>query len=132
MATGLIELIKRASMDAVNNSKPCDLRYGTVISTTPLKVRITQQFIIPESMLIVPEHLTEYELDVSILPKYGWKTQDKSGGTDEFAFESHNHNIVIDKKKMLIHAQLKVDDKVVLLRQQGGQSYLILDRLPKE
>lgn len=116
MSSGLVEVIKQVAMDAVDNSKMPDLRFGTVISESPLKVRVTNQFIIPESMLIVPQHLTDYEVKVTIESSYDWKTVD-------------NSDIVISKQKMKIHNKLKTGDKVVLLRKQGGQSYFVLDRL---
>ena len=129
MSTGLLDIMKRASLDAVEAHKPCDLRYGTVISTSPLKVRVTNQFIIPESLLIVPEHLTDYEINVTIAPSYGWVTQNRKGGDGDAEYESHNHDIVINKRKIKVHGALKVNDKVALLRQAGGQHFFILDRL---
>lgn len=86
MSSGLIEIIKRASLDAMDNAQMCDLRYGKVISTSPLKVQITSQFVIPSSLLVVPKRL---------------KNEDP----------------------------LVNGDKVVLIRQQGGQSYFILDKI---
>lgn len=132
MSSGLVDIMKRAALEAVDTNKPCDLKYGTVISKTPLKVRITNQFIIPESMLIVPEYLTDYEIEVTIAPEYGWETIAKSGGSAEASFESHTHDIYHTKKKIKIHGALKVGDKVALLRQAGGQHFFILDRLQKE
>lgn len=132
MATGLLDIMKRSALDAVDNAKPCDLRYGTVVSIAPLKVRVTNQFIIPESMLVVPEHLTDYELEVTIKPDYEWKTIEKSGGSEAASFESHTHDIYFERKKIKVHGALKVDDKVVMARKSGGQHFLILDRLPKE
>ena len=102
MATGIIDTVKRAAMEAMENDKPTDLRYGKVVSVSPLKVQVTNQFNIPSSMLVVPQHLTNYEVSVTL---------------DE------------DRKKMTIHNALQVNDKVALIRQKGGQSYLILDRV---
>ena len=59
MATGLIDVMKRAALDVNSNMKPTDLRYGTVVSISPLKVRITNNVTIPSSMLIVPKRLTK-------------------------------------------------------------------------
>ena len=131
MSTGLIEIMKRSAMDAVENGKPCDLRYGTVVSTSPLKIKVTSQLTLPEAMLIVPEHLTDYEVEVTIEPSYDWVTQERAGGSGDATYESHDHDIHIDKKKIKVHGALKVDDKVVLIRQAGGQYYLVLDRLVK-
>ena len=109
MATGLLELIKRASLDAIDSVQMSDLRFGTVVSTSPLKVQITNLFTIPESMLIVPQHLTDYEVDVT--PQSGWDVETTT------------------IKKLKIHSGLKVGDKVSMVRKQGGQSYCIIDRI---
>lgn len=124
MASGLVDIMKRAAMDAVDNNQMCDLRFGTVSSVSPLKVQITNQFVIPESLLIVPRHLTDYTVDVTI----SWTTEAESGGSGDSAFASHTHDIT-GKKTMLVHDALKVGDKVALIRKTGGQSYYILDRI---
>ena len=129
MASGLIDVMKRAAIDANESNKPADLRFGTVTSESPLKVQITNQFILPESILIVPEHLTDYEIEVTVKSEYGWNTQNRSGGSGDSAFASHNHDIAFDKKKILVHGALKVGDKVALMRKQGGQFYYILELL---
>ncbi len=128
MSTGLINVIKRASLEAVDNAQMCDLRYGKVTSVDPLKVHITNLFTIPESMLVVPEHLTDREIEIT-LNGYDWTTENKSGGSDDASFAQHNHDIKGDKRKLKIHGGLKVGDKVALLRKTGGQSYFILDRI---
>lgn len=102
MSTGLLEIIKTASKDMMDNAQLCDLRYGKVVSTSPLKVQITTQLTIPSSLLIVPQHLTNYKVSATI-------------------------DGVI--KTITIKNALKTGDKVALLRKQGGQSYFILDRI---
>lgn len=129
MSTGAIDIIKRAARELNDRDKPCDLRYGTVISTSPLKVRITQELILPESVLIVPEHLTDHEIEITVRSDYGWNTQSESGGSGDAEFASHNHDITLSKRKMFIHGALKKDDKVALIRQSGGQYFFILDRI---
>lgn len=129
MASGLIDIMKRTSMDAMHNAQMCDLRYGTVVSTNPLKIQVTNLLTLPKSLLVVPEHLTDYEIDVTI----SWNTEDDThshavAGAGAASSETHRHG-VSGKKKMLVHGALKVGDKVALLRKQGGQSYFILDRL---
>lgn len=102
MSTGLIKLIKQSAIEAVENGQPCDWRTGIVTSINPLKVQITPQFILPESVLVVPKHLTKEEITLT----FGNET-----------------------KTITIHKALAKNDKVALLRQKGGQSYLILDRI---
>ncbi len=124
MSSGLIDIMKRASMDAVDNAQMCDLRYGTVVSVNPLKVQVTNLFTIPESLLVVPQHLTNYSISVTV----DWTTENKSGGSGESSFSSHSHGMN-GTKTMTINNALKVNDKVALLRKTGGQSYFILDRI---
>ena len=102
MSSGLIDIIKRASMDAMDNAQMCDLRYGTVVNTSPLKVQVTNVFTIPSSLLILPKHLTDYDVKMII-----------NG----------------EEQTVTVFNALKIGDKVALLRKQGGQSYFILDRI---
>lgn len=148
MATGLIEIMKRASLDAMDANQMCDLRFGTVVSSSPLKVQITNQFTIPESLLIVPKGLTDYTVSVSMdwttesVPShshsYSGNTGSETAGTNHThsysgttgEAGSHSHKLVGSKDKTItIHNALQVGDKVALLRKTGGQSYYILDRI---
>lgn len=125
MSSGIIPIIKAAAMEAVRRENMCDIRYGTVISVAPLKIQVTNVFTLPESLLVVPQHLTDYEMEITPID---WSTENKSGGSDMASFASHNHAIS-GKKKIKVHNALKVGDKVALLRKQGGQSYFVLDRI---
>lgn len=131
MASGLVELIKQAAVDAVDNNKPCDLRYGTVVSEKPVSIRITNQLTLPSAVLIIPQHLTDYEIDITTAG-YGWETDSKAGGSGDAEYESHNHEINQTKRTVKVHGALKSGEKVVLIRQAGGQFYFVVDRLPKE
>lgn len=115
MARSLVGGIKRAAQELNQNEKLCDLSYGTVISADPIKVQVTNLLIIPTALLVVPQHLTNYEMEVTI----DWNTSTE---------DTHSHDTV-GKKKMTVHNALKVGDKVALLRKQGGQSYFIIDRI---
>ena len=116
--------VKLAAQQMMDNGKMCDLTFGNVTSVSPLKVQITNVLTLPQSVLIVPEHLTDYTVDVTV----DWVTDNKSGGEEQEAFASHNHSID-GTKKIKVHNALKVGDKVALIRKTGGQSYYILDRI---
>lgn len=133
MATGFIEIMKRAAIDANEANQPTDLRFGTVTSVSPLKVQVTNLFTIPESLLIVPEKLTDYTIDVTM----NWETtsyththgiSDTYTGGGSASSDTHNHSTV-GRKSIIIHNALKVGDKVALIRKQGGQAFYILDRV---
>ena len=48
---------KQICLEAVEAKKPCDIRYGQVVSDVPLAIKITDKFILPETLLLVPDHL---------------------------------------------------------------------------
>ncbi|MFS1514550.1 DUF2577 domain-containing protein [Chengkuizengella sp. SCS-71B] len=104
----MIDLIKQASLGAVNASGPTKILYGTVAKINPLEINVDQRFKLPEDFLVVPESVTEIVVDL----------KHSHVGTEE----SLNEPIVIRKG-------LEVGDKVLLLRIQGGQQYIVLDRV---
>lgn len=108
----LLELIKRAAQDAVEASQPVQVRVGTVLSTDPLQVQVDQRFILPAAALIVPERLAPYEVDLSHTHRY-------PGGETEAALT----------EPLVIRKGLATGDRVLLLRVQGGEKYVILDRV---
>lgn len=98
----LVELIKKIAMEAYEASKPAKVVYGTVTSVKPLKVRLTDKLTILNSSLIVPRALTNCEI--------------------EMAIDGYWHTITLSNG-------LKVGDKVIMLRDKGGQRFLIIDRV---
>lgn len=128
-AVELIKIIKRAALDAINASKPVEVCFGKVTSAFPLKILVEQKMTLGEAQLVLCRNVTDYVTTVSIPSEYGWATQNRSGGSGDPAFASHNHDIVISKKKITVHNGLVVGDEVILIRQQGGQKYIVVDRI---
>lgn len=116
MSTGLINIMKLASQHAMDNAQMCDLRFGTVVGVFPLRIQVTNQFTLPESLLIVPEHLTDYTV------KCAFTLPPVTVGDVTTNEEPMDTDIIIQNA-------LKVGDKVALLRKQGGQAYYVLDRI---
>ena len=132
MATGIIDIIKRASMDANNASNPTSLKYGTVTNVNPLEITISSTFKLPTELLIVPEQLTDHTVEVTM----NWGTteyththpiHDSFTGGGSADPDTHSHNVT-GRKSITIHNALKVGDRVTLIREQGGRKYFVLDR----
>lgn len=122
-ALDLLNIIKKASMDAVESSKPSDFCYGTVTSISPLKIAVEQKLTLGEAQLVLTRNVTDYKIKVTV----DWKTETKSGGSGESSFASHNHDVT-GQKEITVHNALTVGEKVILIRQKGGQKYLVVDR----
>lgn len=83
--SNIIQLIKRAAIEAVEASKPCIIKLGRVKNISPLKISLGQKIIVDESFLYVTKTARD--------------------------------NIK------------KNETRVILLRQQGGSKYVVLDVL---
>lgn len=128
-AVELTKAIKRAAIEAINAEKPVNICFGKVTSVSPLKILVEQKMTLGEAQLVLCRNVTDYVTNVSIPIEYGWGTQKRSGGSQNEAFASHDHDIVISKSKITVHNGLVVGDEVILLRQQGGQKYIVVDRI---
>lgn len=57
--SSLIQLIKRAAVEAVEAAKPCDYRIGTVIDTSPLKIKLSQTIELEEDFLDLTQNVAK-------------------------------------------------------------------------
>lgn len=108
----LLGVMKQAGAGAVEAGNPVAVLFGEVESVKPLAVRVDQRFTLPAAFLVVPESLTPSTLDVS-------HRHDVSGGATGEALTD----------PLIVRRGLEVGDKVLLLRIQGGQQYVVLDRV---
>ena len=99
-----LNVIKKASLDAVNASKPCDYCFGKVTSVSPLKISIEQKLTLGSAQLILTRNVTNFQTTMTINA---------------------------EQRQVTIHNGLKVGDEVILLKQKGGQKYLVIDRVVK-
>ncbi|HWQ41083.1 MAG TPA: DUF2577 domain-containing protein [Desulfosporosinus sp.] len=112
----LLDVIKTAGMDAIGASNPVNIMFGEVVTANPLSVKVDQRFTLPADFLIVPESLTKYEVDLTHTHQY----------TDN---GSPRNTVEALTAKIIIRPGLKAGDKVLLLRVQGGQKFVILDKV---
>lgn len=97
----LCNAIKLLAQEAVSSQKPLEVCFGRVIKESPLKIQTEQKLILTEEFLTVSESLKEKTVTAHF---------------DDRAVE------------MKLKDGLKEGDSVIMLRQQGGQSYVVIDR----
>lgn len=95
----LLEVIKKAALAAVEAAMPMRVMFGKVTDTSPLTVRVGQKLPLSGDMLVV------------------------AAGTTPL------NGICSTCGKITVRDPLKPGDKVILLRMQGGQKYILLDRV---
>ena len=125
-ANGLVEAMKRAARDERESSKPVNVYFGEVVSAAPLKINVEQKMVLGESQLILTRNVTDYMTTVTVQ----WNTEigvlSSDGKTT--APPPHLHGIV-GQKNFLMHNALEVGDEVILIRQQEGQKFIVVDRI---
>lgn len=125
-ANDLLNIVKKAAVEAVNASQPSDFCFGKVTSAKPLKILVEQKMTLGAAQLVLTRNVTDFKTKVTV----DWETGTRSGGSGEDSFASHSH-AVSGKKEITIHNALQVGDEVILLKKKGGQKYLVLDRVVK-
>ncbi len=111
----LLTVIKQAALDAVENVKPVALLFGSVTDTKPLSIKIDQRMTLTESFLILTKNVTKYTTVIEV--------DDET----ETAVE-HTHKIK-GKKKIIVDNSLKTGDIVLMVREQGGQRFIVIDKV---
>lgn len=96
----------------------CEIVQGTVVSTAPLEIQIAgdEKLLIHTTSVIIPRHLTDYQVPVSI-PESGGHSQYSGSGV-------HSHDV-----EMTVHNALQVGESVHLLVVQQGKKFFALDRV---
>ena len=125
-ADDLLKMVKKAAVDAINASKPANMVFGKVINISPLKIKIDQKLVLTSAQLVLSRNVTDYRLSVTM----NHTTDNKSGGSGESSFASHNHSVT-GTKTMTVHNSLKVGEEVILMQMSGGQKYIVIDRIEK-
>ncbi len=111
----MVELIKSAAMGAVNDSKPMSVLFGKVVSTSPVKIFVEQKLTLNEAQLIFTNNVRDYDLEMTV---------------EHFTEESNSHvHPYKGKKKFRVHNGLVAGDEVIMLQMQGGQKFVVLDKV---
>ena len=115
--------IKIAALDAVEAGCPCEIKYGTVTSVKPLLVRLEQRITLSEEALILPRKFTDHKLKISA----GNVCDYFLGDNSETEPVSPPHVHAVGDMEITVHGELNIGDNLILIRQQGGQKFLIFD-----
>lgn len=128
----LMRLIKKAAVEAVDAAKPTAIVFGDVISSSPLKIKVEQKMTLTDEQLILAKNVTDYTVNATVEWTTESITHDHSytddGSNMTTGSNTHNHQVQ-GTKSITIHNALQIGDKVLLLRMQGGQKFIVFDKL---
>ena len=122
----LIEIVKESAMQAYRATNPADIVYGTVVSDDPLEIQIDTKMILDESFLILTKNVSKSEIEVDI----------DFSGNGLIEIEELEQTLLkkmsIIGAKITIHNEIQTGDTVIMQKKQGGQEYVVLDKLERE
>ena len=118
------DVLKKLINQTIQAGKPMALIKGEVTSTSPVTVKVEGRFEISAPFLELTHNVKDYYVDITV----SHTTENRSGGSGDAEFAPHNHDYK-GRKKILIHNGLKVGEFVWLIRQEGGQVFVVLDRV---
>lgn len=104
--------------------KPTDYIIGVVETADPLSIRIEQKEIVTAEFLEMTDAVRDYDVDIEVMHV----TEPRAGGGGYAEYASHDHDYR-GRKKIRVYNGLHVGEPVYLLRQAGGQSFLVLSRV---
>lgn len=148
-ATLTADIIKRFAKNAVDSTMPFSFHYGTVKSTDPIEIEVEQKLILTENDLIFTTLVQDFDVDMymeheveetDLIHKHDIKIDTLNAGNypctsthtitvqDSPDADKHIHEYK-GVKTFTVNLKLAKDEKVLLLRIQGGQKFLVLDRV---
>lgn len=127
-ANELVETLKRAAVEAMEAKKPVNVYFGEVVSAAPLKINVEQKMVLGEKQLILSRNVTNFKTSITggNIKNYYYTGSTTDSGT---APVSPSHVHAVGKIEVTVHNGLVVGDEVILIRQQGGQKFIVLDRI---
>lgn len=143
MSDKIIELIKQASDNCIKAGKPVEFTSGTVISENPLTIMTEQKLQLTENFITLTSAVKDRYADMEIttatqaIPDHTHDVITNTLVNSEHSHNinsvteyagSHSHDITGIKRIKLLNG-LKKGEKVLLARWQGGQRYIVLDRI---
>lgn len=149
--TNIVQVLQGLIKQSMDSASLANVMFGTVVSVNPLQINVEQRFTITEEFLILTKNVKNYTTTVTV----NWNTENTNldlthnhtiGAFTTGQAENHSHSVnsmqtqdydlnnthqhnISGTKTITVHNALKQGDKVVLIRAQGGQKYVVLDKV---
>nr|DAY21016.1 MAG TPA: Protein of unknown function (DUF2577) [Caudoviricetes sp.] len=148
----MIEVIRNIIDEQMNSYGLSDLAIGTVVSENPLKIKLTDRITLNENQILLTEFVLEKSL--KLIHKHGIENVKISSYTHSHKIEGatekaqeHTHSLDLSTKtdtyshkaditikdnlgaKIIIQEGLKNSDKVIMLKTEQGQKYVVLSKV---
>ena len=128
----MVRAVKQAAVEAVQADNPMSMSFGTVTSVSPLQIRVDQKKTLSGAQLILTNNVRDFTVQMTVDHhtepiKHGHPVIDTYSGGGEASEVEHSHPYK-GTKSFRVHLGLRTGEKVILLRCDGGQKFIVLDR----
>ena len=128
-ATDMVKVLQRAAVEAVRASKPTEVTHGKVVSIEPMQIMVDQKITLGELQLDRGETMEEYMAETELeIEEIDLALTMEIDGKSVIAKVKGSGKMI---GKMKARRSLDVGDEVILVRQQGGQKYIMYDKVRK-
>lgn len=126
----VVDTIKAITTGVMENSHLSNVFRGKVTSVSPLEISINNQVTLSGMFLILTNAVKDHDVDIMVSWETVNNTHQHENGNDGKPTDEHTHNhMVWGRKRITIYNGLTMGEEVLLLRLQGGQDYVVLDRI---
>lgn len=132
----LKDVLYQMMSESQKASQPSELRIGTVTATDPLEITInTAMAPLRQEILILTEPVVEKK--IPILQHTHKITDTYTGGgsasdallQSQIICQEYGEQLPVEGGFIILNRALEVGDKVVLMRVQNGQKFIVLSRV---
>lgn len=109
------KLLKAIHSRGGNDSDYADIVFGTVVSTSPLKIQISNQMTLTDAFLVLGRYVTKHK-EKKVTYK-DWKSDGEVTRKDE---------------EVIVDDSLENGDGVAMIRMDGGQQYYVFEKTAEE
>lgn len=120
----LANVIKELVNNTTLANKPTTISFGVVTNEEPIEITIDQKLRLTKEFLILTRNVTDYDVDMTV----NHTTEKMQAGGKDPSFKPHKHAYK-GRKKFKVHNRLLKGENVLMLRMQGGQKYIVIDRI---
>lgn len=107
----MIDVIKQLAQDAINSTTFADIYIGTVTVLSPLQIQLQEGLVLEERFLTLAKTVTDHE------------------ETGMLYSQTTNGYGIANEYRITKNLALIVGEQVILMKANGGQTYVVLDRV---
>ena len=113
--------VKTATSQRVFDADAVSIVVGTVVSIEPLGILLDDEQVVEGDSLVVLRNVTDYSVEMEV-------EHETEEAFSEIEEKKHEHEYK-GKKSFNLLTSLKLDERVVLIKQQGADRFFLFDRV---